>query len=468
MLSPTNYDSGFYHFNSVRWINTYPIVPGLGNLHGRLAFNQSFFTFVAALNFYPFGGFGRSLANSFLLLLVTAAVFLSLRSALSRSALLATKHPYVYAPALFVLPVIMYLALTSDGVASPTPDLASTLLQLAMFLLLVHGIAEWLEGRTEQDYRAVTLTVLAATAVTVKLSNLVFSVVILAFSLAYAWRTSRPLLPGVARIILPAAIVILVWLGRGFVLSGAPLYPSTIGYVPVEWAVPKEKAIDEANWIYSWPRRPGIHWSKVLGRWDWLGGWCLSIIRQPRRIADIVYPFTVFIGFCVIALAATKRARLRFLEWSILLPPLLGVIYWFLTAPEPRFVHAVFWLLSIASALILLTVLRRVVRQRLYWPAFLVVFVVANLSSISSIFYVSIYLKNEGIRAISLSGWRSVTEVPLDKHTTASGLVVYTPQQGEQCWDSPLPSTPDFNPGLRLRIPGNIAAGFTIAKQQDR
>ena len=63
-LPPTNYDSGLYHFNAIRWINMYPIVPGLGNLHGRLAFNQSLFTYVAALNFYPVFGYGRSLANS--------------------------------------------------------------------------------------------------------------------------------------------------------------------------------------------------------------------------------------------------------------------------------------------------------------------------------------------------------------------------------------------------------------------
>jgi hypothetical protein len=42
MRPPTNGDSGEYHFNTIRWINAFPIVPGLGNLHGRLAFNQSF------------------------------------------------------------------------------------------------------------------------------------------------------------------------------------------------------------------------------------------------------------------------------------------------------------------------------------------------------------------------------------------------------------------------------------------
>ena len=53
MSSPTIFDDGLYHFNSIRWLNEYPIVLGLGNLHSRLAFNQSFFAYVAYLNLYP-------------------------------------------------------------------------------------------------------------------------------------------------------------------------------------------------------------------------------------------------------------------------------------------------------------------------------------------------------------------------------------------------------------------------------
>src|SRR4030095_8110883 len=35
---PMNSDSGLYHFTSMRWVASYPIVPGLGNLHYRIAF----------------------------------------------------------------------------------------------------------------------------------------------------------------------------------------------------------------------------------------------------------------------------------------------------------------------------------------------------------------------------------------------------------------------------------------------
>ena len=83
MLSPRNNDSGLYHFNSIRWLNEYPIVLGLGNLHYRLAFNQSFFAYVAYLNLYPLFNHGYNLAISFLLLLLFAECLLFLSKLLN-------------------------------------------------------------------------------------------------------------------------------------------------------------------------------------------------------------------------------------------------------------------------------------------------------------------------------------------------------------------------------------------------
>lgn len=466
MLPPTVYDSGLYHFNAIRWINTYHIVPGLGNLHGRLAFNQSFFTYVAALNFYPFFGHGRSLANSFLLLLLVATLFPSLRSVLRQPALMTERHIFRHAPDLLALPIVAYLALSSNGLASPTPDLASILLQLAMFVMLAHGIAEWLEGQKEQDQRAMVLVVLAATAVTIKLSNLVFSAVIIYISFVYAWQRSRARIQGAVRIALPVAAIALVAWFRGFMLSGAPLYPSTIGYMPVGWAVPKERVVIEARWVYSWARQPGAQPDSVLGNWNWLGPWSHRIMVSDKW--DVVYPVALAALFCAIAMVVgvlsflRKRSGPRLLEGSVLLPMMLGLAYWFVTAPDPRFAHALFWLLPLSSALLLLSSVRATLSRRALLVAICVVFVLANLH------LARLAVSRRGaIKDISVSGWCPVKEVPLIKKVTRSGLVVYTPEGTpgkDQCWDSPIPSTPYFNPDLRLRTPGNMAAGFIVEK----
>ena len=259
MLPPNAYDSGLYHLNAVRWINSYPIIPGLGNLHGRLAFNQTFFIYVAALNFYPLFGNGRSIANSFLFLLTIATAFDLLRPVFKKPSILLSSHPFHYTSIIFIFPILAYLAFTSKGITSPSPDLTSSLLQISMFMVFVNGIGHLISGQHEQDHAAMLLIILATTAVTIKLSNLAFSAVIIGFVLAYARKTSRRRIRRVTYFALPAIALCTIWCVRGFVLSGAPLYPSTVGYIPIEWAVPKEKVVEEANWVYSWARQPHTH-----------------------------------------------------------------------------------------------------------------------------------------------------------------------------------------------------------------
>jgi hypothetical protein len=460
MMPPTNDDSGGYHFNAIRWINAFPIVPGLGNLHGRLAFNQSFFPYAAALNFYPFFEHGRSLANSFLLLLTIVSFVQFLRPVLNRPARQAESHPFQYAAVLFALPILVCLTLNSDGLASPTPDLASTLLQLLMFVILVRGVAEWREGERQQDYRATVLAILAATAITIKLSNLAFSAVIVSICLACAWRTSGGRMRGLLRILVPTSVVLLVWSVRGFILSGYPLYPSTIGHMSVDWAVPIAEVMEEANAVYGYARQPNAQWREALSGWGWFGPWSS---RMSRDIGGVVYPLVLAGFFSVIAVIsrwlsfAKKRGGLAYFDCVILTPVVIGLLFWFFTAPDLRFAHALFWCLSLSSAVLFLCSVQPLLKKRGFVIVMGVVFIIANLH-----FLRNAVKMRHSIQAVSSSGWHSIMTVPLIQKKTSSGLVVFTPKQGGSCWDSPLPCTPYFNPNLRLRIPGKLASGFTV------
>lgn len=44
---PGQYDTGLYHAQAIRWIEDYGVVPGLGNLHMRLAYNSAFMSLQA-------------------------------------------------------------------------------------------------------------------------------------------------------------------------------------------------------------------------------------------------------------------------------------------------------------------------------------------------------------------------------------------------------------------------------------
>lgn len=473
MLPPLSYDSGLYHFNKIRWITSYPLVPGLGNLHGRLAFNQSFFTYAAALDFAPLLMHGRSIANSFLFLLTTATFIESLAPLAGARPRLVRIHPFRY-PAFVAFPVLAYLALSSDGLSSPSPDLTSTLLQLAMFVRLVQGLEEWNRGERRQTFNAVFLCIMAATAVTIKLSNLAFSAVIGVFVVLYAISSNerhseqltlatKNLKNAQKNVMIRAfsfcSIVILIWCAQSLILSGAPLFPSTIGYIPFDWAVPKERIVEEANWIYSSARSPGMHWRHVLGNWSWLKPW---LYRLQWQIEGIVIPLSAAALFLLIMLIRARFFRLRrsdfvrLWEPAILAPAATSLIYWFFTAPDQRFAHGSFFILSTGSGLLLLSFLwRRAKQTSTPWTVWSIL-AIANLS-----LWTLLVKQPQGIASISVSGWHKTTVVAMDTMRMGSGLTLHCPRTGDQCWDSPLPSTPYPDEQIRLRDSTRMASGFT-------
>ena len=136
---PYVYDSALYHFSSVRWANEQPLPPGLGNLYGRLAFNQSYFLFVSFLNLLPNRGDGHNFTNS-LLLVFTIMTILEKGSGITGDR--ARKTIF-----LLLSPLVFFFALlNAPGISSPSPDVAMLCLQLAMFSFGSGGVRSKFSG----------------------------------------------------------------------------------------------------------------------------------------------------------------------------------------------------------------------------------------------------------------------------------------------------------------------------------
>jgi hypothetical protein len=284
MQTPLEFDGALYHFHTIKWLNEAPITPGLGNLHGRLAFNSAFYPYVAALNLAPLGGHGRSLANGFLLLAVLAQILQRLHAAASGRAAWSAHGGLAYLGDLLALPAVVYVGLSTLGLASPSADTASTLVQFAVFLPLVHGIGEWRAGEREQTTRVAVLALLAVTLATVKLSSGGFVVGVLAIGIAYVVRT-RPARAAVRKTVLLAVAIVAVWIGRSYLLSGYPVYPVTAGRIDFDWAVPAADAQRDADNIYSWARQPWADAKDVLGNHRWIRPWFWRMRQTTETVA---------------------------------------------------------------------------------------------------------------------------------------------------------------------------------------
>lgn len=332
-----------------------------------------------------------------------------------------------------------------------------------MFVVFCRGVAVFVDSAAVAKNDGLLLLLLGMTAITVKLSNLVFcgTIMLLTF-IAYVRTSTRPLLNSAQLLVLPALIII-VFCIRGVILSGAPLYPSTIGYINAEWSVPIDKVIDMATDVYSHARMQKYD-SNVLENWDWLAPW---FDRIKSRGTDIVYPVGLFLSlsllniFVAIFLKTNSKDRL-FIHGILLLPLLTGLTFWFAMAPNPRFVQELFFLLPIPGLSFLVVDLQKRVNSMV---VICVLLIVGNFNLLD---WTSLHI--ETFTDISRNGYWPVRLVPVSQKITQkfmkSGLQIYVPKNNDnRCWDAPLPCTPYFNENLRLRDPNDMSSGFTIFRK---
>ncbi len=174
----------------------------------------------------------------------------------------------------------------------------------------------------------------------------------------------------------------------------------------------------------------------------------------------VVYPLilsVLFFSITIILVVFKKFKRPQFLEWAILFPVTTALFFWFFTAPDPRFVNALFFLLADCMMLLFLIAINQIGNKRIFGVVLCITLLIGNLQ------YLIFTIQNIGlITEISYTGYQPIQIVPLDEKVTKSGLTIFTPETGDQCWDSPLPCTPYLNRSLMLREPGNLTSGFKI------
>lgn len=442
MAATTVYDDGLYHFNTIRWLNESPIVLGLGNLHGRLAFNQASFAYVAYLNFYPVFNHGHNLANSFLLMLLLTECLFYLSRYIDRTQRFDGLSTANLTPVFFIFPLI-YLAVYNQ-LPSPTADNTASIVEITIFILFVRLINDKF-AHSHVASQSLFIFILSATAISIKLSSLFYAlsvcIVLLIIERNSLGTSVRQISQNIIKLMAVPALIIIVWSLRGLLLSGCPAYPSTIGCLPVPWAVPIESVKSEANWIYSWARLPNHRPDTVLNSWNWLKPWFHNLI--DGNPFTVVYPTIVFIMVLVVSLFLYQHERdLRkdnAISFAVLAPVLAGLAFWFLTAPDPRFANSLFWILPVSTAVICLQILANARKLKAGFVT-LILFIVSASVILEFIFYP--FMRG------SAEGFMPFQTASLVEKQTRSGLQVLVPAQGDQCWDSQLPCTPNFNTDL--------------------
>lgn len=449
-------DNSFYHLHTVRWAASYPIVPGLGNLHDRLAFNSSHFLYVALLDWGPWAYRAYHLANGLLLFVFISQI---LWSGYKLFTAIGKYERYHFFNFLFLMPALHLALARHNEVSSIGNDLPLFILGAvisARFLLLFDD-----KAKVPPDVAAHTIlliTVLAAASVTVKISAapltaitclVAFVIWIIKYHREYQARLNRLLF----KMIAIAALLVIPWMVRGTILGGYPAYPVSLGGVPVEWRIPEETAIQQSEWVRSYARNPDGRPDEVLDGLDWLKPWFIAVTKR-------YYKTLLPLGLAGLAglILFYKRASIETsrIQWLFFVPALVAAGFWFVVAPGVRFAGAIFWIIGIGAVTFVLSGLDRL-SPRL--ATLISVGLLIAMVPVLIYYYQNLLILEPGPDR----GFYPVPNPNLDTFVTDSGLKIYAAKDGAiDCWDGPLPCTPYPDPRLRLRVEGELRHGFIL------
>jgi hypothetical protein len=432
------YDIESYHLQAVRWAAEFGSVPGLANLHGRLGFNSALHPFAALLSSPGGLWLGREYANSLVVTITLAILVQGLASHPARS---------IYTLLLLPLPTSL---LFSDCLSGPQPDVAAA----SAAILFGWYLRDIIFDRAARNSGVFFLSLLAGSmAVLFKLSYAGWAVIGI-FATVACWSRSRQ---GMRQLIVPVALIgifCLPWICRGYLTSGYPLFPAEIGRLDFDWTVPHKLITDERDWVLSWARAPfNSQVQQVLSGWSWLGPWIQQLPSQPIMVKAAVMALVGLLIF--IWLLRLRFSRSQLPHWIALFLSAFGaVLFWFFSAPSPRFAQATIWILAVdlfyLGAVSAGNISRAVgTLAATVSIAFLISELVPGLARLSS----------EQIRFPNYIG---VTP-PVVLQYTALGTAIWVPQHGKYSGDWNLPVTPRdrFQRKLEQRGP-TLRDGFRI------
>lgn len=414
-----HYDTGLYHAQSIRWLEEYGIVKGLGNLHTRLAYNSASFAFSALYSFAFLGGQSFHCGAGFLAwMLATVCV-----------KRLWKKRPLRIQLSDFArICAVYYLFNIYDEMISPASD-------YFMVLLVFYLVIRWLEMTEEQEgctyFGYAMMSILGAAAVTVKLSAAAVMLLTLFPAVKMirsgAWKD-------IVKFLTAGLFVVLPYLIRNVLLSGWLVYPFTaIDVFDVPYKIPKGVAEYDSREIQVWGRgyTDVTHYSDRFTSWfpDWFLG-----LDTTDRIFFLLALIGIMCFVGMIWYAIIRKKRELFSGLFVCATVIICFLFWLFTSPLIRYGCIFLWLTAgLNLGMVYLVGIAPRDRGRLAAAAFLlfgcyklIFFAVENTNSFTPQYFV-LQKDYEEFETIGYP---------------VCGYTFYYPEEGDQTGYSSFPSAP--------------------------
>ncbi len=430
---PDNYDTGLYHLQAIKWIEKYPVVPGLANLHGRFGFNPNIFTLIAPLSLVEF--FKQEIFSiNYVVFTLLVLYFINKIYNLIKQQGFSN---------LIVFHSLVFIAILQlrNLLSSPAPDFLSISLTLFIFVRLL-DISTQKETLEFRNY--IPIFILSIYILTVKLATA--PVLLLLLFIVFRF---KPKFRQILWVIPLLIIIVLPWLFRNVALSGWLIYPlPSVDLFSFDWKVPINQVINEQESILGWARSRGDDYIRAahMDFIDWISIWWKNagLIIKFALVLSVVSPFIVLCAQLV------KIVQVSFMSNVIIFTSFAGVLFWWLMAPDVRFGEPFIVVSSLSLLLIIKFQWKPKINSNLLIPIILL--------GILGYFTLGSYrIVNKNIYDIYYSDGLLVPKKIVVPPTvnfqsfTIHGCNIFVPIANDRCYDHEIPCTPYPDSSLILR-----------------
>ena len=437
MFEVVTYDTGLYHSQAVQWIEEYGVVPGLGNLHHRFAYNSAIMCLQALFSMKFLFGQQMHCVNGFMFILFTSYAVTSMKF---------VKNKRIYISDFLRVAFFIYYNMDTSF-----SSLGSDLISLCLVIYIVIKYVEGIEDDISNIEYYCYLSILALIAVSFKLS--VALIVLIVIYPAYMlikdknWKL-------IIKLISLGVVLTLPFLIRNIIISGYIVYPfPKLDLFSFDWKMNKYVCLWDAKEVKSWGQ--GVCDANLSPTFrEWFEIW----INRQSNANKCLFFASIIISVLLVVISIVNYIKEKDLRKPVLSVTVLGMlIYWFAGAPLMRY-GIVF---TIIPVLIFVGLLFSMLQSRL-----------KKITIISTLFIICIM----GIRIIPfvlhVINFRISSDIvyyqvghePFEfTKAELEGVDIYIPENGDRIGNRAFPSTPYINNLELIELRGNdLSDGFRI------
>lgn len=309
------FDFGLYHEQSMIWTEQYRIIPGLGNIHGRLAFNSNFLLLSTLFSYHP--PFFNSIFPLNSLCVFVFSVWTIIR--VKNSGNVLQNIVFIGINLLFFLLFFKIISSTSTDI------LPAILVMYILFNLALNKDKIWT--------KALLYIALGISCITFKLSAAPILIIVF-FILFLSVKDKKYKILFFA--LLFGLVVIIPWLTRFVLLSGYIVYPiASIDLFSFDWKIPAKMVTEEKELMEMWAKIPYPDWDRQrilsMSITEWFPIWLVG--------KKINYLFLyILAAFSPATLLLSAKNIVKDSKCIIAyICALTGFLFGFLSAPDLRF-----------------------------------------------------------------------------------------------------------------------------------